>query len=249
MLLKLTRLAPALVIGLVFASPAYAQKGGNYQGYDKAKLPKAEEIEKEAEKLLGSAESQTAELEGFAKLTYKAIPSSMDEVLKQVGEKYKDQVPKGFDIDAALKQFGPQIQEALNKYLTEPEGWKFEALEDLKWKSKKIPKGEYKVSLVVDGEEIHDLILTQPESKDEKGKKIKAVAIPLHFKTDKKQTEPFAKLKFELKGIEDKKAGKTLSFDIMSEFFRSHQKATEAVKLDPPKDAPKKDEPKKDEGK
>ena len=237
---------PAIAVALLFASPAYAQKGGNYGGYDKAKMPKPEEIEKQAEEFLAKAETATAELEGFARITYKAIPSSPDEIAKQIGEKYKDQMPKGVDVDALLKQFGPQVQEALNKYLTEPEGWKFEALEDLKWKSKKIPKGEYKMSLVVDGEMMRDLILTQPEHEDDKGKKVKRIVIPLHFKPAKKQQDPFAKLKFDLAGVEDKKTKEVKSFDITAEFFRTESKTTEPVKLDPPKE---KKEPKKDDGK
>jgi len=260
MLLKLARLgAPAVLLTVIFSAPAYAQKGGanpgaQGQGYDKMKMPKPEEIEKQAEQLLASCETLTAELDGFCKITYKAIPSSQEEIAKLVGEKYKDQVPKGVDVDAALKQFGPQIQEALNKYLTEPDGWKFEALADLKWKSKKIPKGEYKISLEVDGEALKTMILTQPETTDEKGKKVKAVAIPLHFKIDKKQEQPFPKLKFEVTGVEDKKTKEVKSCDIQCEFFRTKSKTTEPVKLDPPKDAPKKDdskkdEPKKDEGK
>jgi len=248
---------PAIVIALLAATPVYAQKGGgggggnggNYQGYDKMKLPKPEEIQKQAAEFLAKAETATAELEGFTKITYKAIPSSTDEIGKQIGEKYKDQIPKGVDVDAALRQFGPQIQEALNTYLAEPEGWKFEALEDLKWKSKKIPKGEYKMSLVIDGEQLKDLILSQPEHADDKGKKVKAVQIPLHFKADKRQQDPFAKLKFELKGVEEQKTKDVKSFDVSCEFFRTSAKTTEPIKLDPPKDAPKKDEPKKDEGK
>jgi hypothetical protein len=251
MIVTLARLAPALALVALCAQPAFAQGGG---GGQMPKLPKPEEIEKQAKELLAQTETKTAELEGFVKITYKAIPSSTDEIGKLVGEKYKDQIPKGVDIDAALRQYGPQIQEALNKYLTEPEGWKFEALADLKWKSKKIPKGEYKISLDVDGEQLKTLILTQAETKDEKGKKIAAVAIPIHFKADKKQEEPFPKLKFDVKGIEDKKTKETKTFNIFCEFFRTSAKTTEPVKLDPPKDAkktePKKeDAPKKDEAK
>lgn len=234
--------APAVLLTALFATPALAQKNPNGM-----KLPSKEDIEKQAKELLGQSETKTAELEGFCKLTYKALPSSTDEIGKLIGDKYKDQIPKGVDIDAALKQYGPQIQEALNTYLTEPDGWKFEALVDLKWKSKKIPKGEYKVSLEVDGEELKTLILTQAETKDEKGKKVPAVAIPIHFKPAKKQQEPFAKLAFDVKGVEDKKTKDVKSFDVLCDFFRTEAKTTEVVKLDPSKE--KKDAPKKDENK
>lgn len=251
MLFRLARFAPAIALTALLAQPAFAQGGGG----GGMKLPKPEEIEKQAKEFLSQAETKTAELEGFVKITYKAIPSSTDEIGKLVGEKYKDQIPKGVDIDAALKQYGPQIQEALNKYLNEPEGWKFEAVVDLKWKSKKIPKGEYKISLEVEGEVLKTMILTQAETKDEKGKKVAAVAIPIHFKADKQHAEPFGKLKFEVKGVEDKKTKEVKSFDAFCEFFRTSAKTTEPIKLDPPKDvkkdAPKKDDsaPKKDESK
>ncbi len=239
------RLAPAVTLTALLVTPVFAQGGGGGM----PQMPKPEEIERQAREFLSQAETKTAELEGFVKITYKAIPSSTEEIGKLVGEKYKDRIPKGsgVDIDAALKQYGPQIQEALNKYLTEPEGWKFEAVVDLKWKSKKIPKGEYKMSLEVDGEAVKTLILTQAETKDEKGKKIAAVAIPIHFKADKKQEEPFPKLKFDVKGIEDKKTKEVKTFDVYTEFFRTSAKTTEAMKLDPPKDTAKKTEPKKED--
>jgi hypothetical protein len=256
MLLRLARaVAPAVLVAFAFSTPAHAQgKGGNNgnNGQNQQNIPKMptqDEIESAAKQLLGACETQTADLDGFAKLTYKAIPTSQDEILKLVGQKYKDKIGnnKNIDVDGLLNQFGPQIQEAMNKYLTEPEGWKFEALEDLKWKSWKIKKGEYKVSLEVDGEQLKALTLSQPETTDEKGKKVKAVSIPIRFKQVKKQNDPFGKLKFEFKGIEDKKTQKTLSFDVLSEFFRTQSKANDPIKLDPPKDAPKKDDAKKDD--
>ncbi len=253
MLLKLARIVPALFVALVFATPAYAQKGGGAGGnggQNAPKMPTKEEINTKIQELLKKCDTQTADLEGFGKLTYKAIPSSPEEVAKTLGDEYKAQLPKGADVEAFLKQYGQQIQDSLNEYLTTPEGWKFEAYEDLKWKSKKIPKGEYKVSLVCENETAKTIIFSQDEAKDDKGKKVKAVQLPVNFaKVEAKQEQPFAKLKFELTGVEDKKAGKTLSFDIHCEFFRTKVKTNEAVKLDPPKDAPKKDDAKKDDAK
>jgi hypothetical protein len=227
--------APALA--LLMASPVFAQGGGM------PAMPKPEEIQKKAQELLSKCETQTSELEGVCKITYKAIPSSSDEIGKLIGDEFKGKIPKDIDVDAALKQYGPQIQEAFNTYLTEPEGWKFEALVDMKWKSKKIPKGEYKVSLEVDGESLKSMILTQGE----KGKK-GAVAIPIHFKADKAQAEPFKKLKLTLVGNQDKKTQKTTTADVKAEFFRTPSKTTDVFKFDPPKDPPKdtpKDDPKK----
>jgi hypothetical protein len=246
MLLSSARLGlPAVLIAVVFTTPAFAQKGGNNGGnsgnnMNQPHIPKPEEIQAAAKDILSKCETQTAELEGMAKLTYKAIPSSMDEILKQVGEKYAGQVPKGYDVDALLKQFGPQITDAMNAYLTEPDGWSFVAAENLKWKSKKIPKGEYKVSLVVDGESLLKLVLSQPESKDEKGKTIKAVQIPINFSAVKKQQDPFPKLRFDLVAVQDKKTKDTNGFEIKTEFFRTSSHTGDPVKLDPPKDAPKK---------
>jgi hypothetical protein len=254
MLFKLARVLPALALALVVTTPAYAQRGGGGNGGQNlpngGKMPTKEEINAKVQELLKKCDTQTAELEGFGKLTYKAIPSSPDEVAKTLGDEYKAQLPKGVDIEAFLKQYGQQIQDSLNEYLTTPEGWKFEAYEDLKWKSKKIPKGEYKVSVVCENEVAAKIVFSQDETKDEKGKKKAAVQLPINFaKVEAKQEQPFAKLKFELTGVEDKKVGKTLSFDIHCEFFRTKVKTNEAVKLDPPKDAPKKDDAKKDDTK
>ena len=243
-----SRALGALLGVLLLVSPALAQGAGGGgklpPGYGQGNMPKPEEIKKQVTKVMNASETQTADLEGIAKITYKAIPTSPDEIGKTLGEQYKSQLPKGVDVDAAVKQFGPMIQDAMNTYLTEPEGWKFEALEDLKWKSKKVPKGEYKVSIEIDGEQVVHLNLTQGEA----GKK-GYVRIPIHFGAEKKQETPFAKLKFELKGITDKKTEKTTSFDLKAEFFRTLSKTKEAFKLEPSKEAKKPAEgAKKDEG-
>src|SRR5438132_1267878 len=93
---------------------------------------------------------KSAQTAHFARIP---VPTSVDEVAKTMGAEFKADA-KGVDIDQAMKTFGPQIESAFNNYCSEPEGWKFEAFEDLKWKSKKIPKGEYKISLTVEGESL-----------------------------------------------------------------------------------------------
>src|SRR2546423_2524103 len=70
MLLRLARLGvPAVLIAVLLASPAHAQgKGGGAAGQNPQnypKLPKPEEIEKQAQEFLSKADAQTAELEGF----------------------------------------------------------------------------------------------------------------------------------------------------------------------------------------
>ncbi len=90
------------------------------------------------------------------------------------------------------------------------------------------------MSLEIDGEQVVHMNLTQGEA----GKK-GAVRIALHFGPEKKQETPFAKLKFELKGITDKKTEKTTSFDVKTEFFRTLSKTKEPFKIEPSKDAAK----------
>jgi hypothetical protein len=241
------RLFLSAVIALGFSSPAFAQGRG---GQQMPKLPSPEEMEKKIGEFLDKCPTTSAELEGMCKLTYKEIPTSPDEIGKLIGEEYKNQIPKGVDIDAAMKQFQPQIQEALNKYLTEPKDWKFEALQDLKWKSKKIPQGVYKVTIQTDGENLNDLILvpnTDAKAGDKPKKGDASKPIPAHFKAVKKQDQPFDKLNFEFKSVPDKKKPDAVQFELWSKFFRTEAKTTDVFK--PQADAPKKDTPKKDDPK
>lgn len=243
---------------LATASPALAQGKGGPGGMN---MPKPEDIQKKVGEFLDKCDTVVAESEGFCKLTYKAIPTSPDEIMKTIGDEYKDKIPKGYNIDDFLKAYQPQIQEYLNTYLAEAKGFKFEAFQDLKWKSKKIPKGEYKVSLVAEGEELKSIVFLPSGAEPKPGEKPKKDAgknVPVHFK-GKQQKDPFAKLHFEFKKVEKKTDN---SFELFSQFFRTEGKTTDVFKpgeepkkddkdkKDAPKDDPaKKDAPKDDPAK
>lgn len=241
----------ALFVTLLAQGSAFAQgKGGNGNGGlpPNVKMPSKDEIAKKAKEILGKSETASCEIEGFAKFTYKAIPTSSDEVAKTFGEQYKAQIPQGVDIDSVLRQFGPQIQEAMDTYLTEPEGWKFEALADLKIGSKTVKKGEYKVTLTVEGEVLKSVLLTQGEEGKKPTASIRVNLAPQ--KADKKAGEQtYGKLKFAFEAVMAKGEA-TKDFHLDSEFFRTKSKSKEPFKpTEPKKEEPKKDEPKKDEPK
>jgi hypothetical protein len=260
--LALTTIAATFFAVLAFPSPALAQKGGGgmggnnganpgngYRPDQNKKLLTGDEVQQAAQNLFaGSSETQTAELEGLGRITYKAIPVNLDDVLKQLGQTLKDRLPSGTDPSVSMGQYRQQVVDGMNAYLTEPEGWKFEALDDLKWKSKKVAKGEYKLSLVTDGERIVMLVLTQAPPAVAEGKKPARAPEPLRvsFKKEKAEKTPFAKLKLEIKGITDKKTEKVSSFDVRAEAMSTPSKSSDPFKAEPPKEE-KKEEPKKDE--
>lgn len=209
---RLVRLSlAALVIAL--GAPAYAQGGGGggKGGFDPSKLPKPEEIKAKAKEYLEKAPEVTAEIDGIVKITYKQIPTDPKKIAEMLGKEYKDQA-KGFDIEAALKQYAPQIQETLNEVLRE--GGTFEAIAELKLKSKVIKKGSYKMGFEFDGEKPTRILLEIPGEK-------KPLGIPL----TSKQVPDLPEL--QIKCEQDKK--KKEKFVILVGFVRTVAKTAEFV--------------------
>ncbi len=231
----LVRVSVAL-LALAVAAPAHAQGGGGKGGFDPSKLPKPEEIKAKAKEYLSKAPDATAELEGVVKITYKQIPTSPEKIAQQLGKEYKDQA-KGFDIEAGLRQYAPQIQEVLNDVLKE--AGTFEALCDLKAKSKTIKKGSYKWGFEFDGEKPTAIVLQIPDEK--KPDVTKPLKISLTSTTCPDQPE----LKIEV--VQDKKKKEKFVLGIL--FLRSKAKTPDfEAKLEKAADA-KKEEPKKEEKK
>jgi hypothetical protein len=205
-----TRLA-AMAIVFALATPAFAQGGGGggggKGGFDPSKMPNKEEIKKKVKEYLEKAPSQTAELEGVAKVTYKQVPTDPKKIAESLGG--GKQMPAGADVEAGMKAYAPMIQEVLNEVLAD--AGTFEALTDIKIKSKTVKKGSYKMGIEFDGEKPSKIVLN-PGQKD-------AVSIPLTSKA----VEDLPEVKIEL--VADKKNNK--KFVIQLGFLKSLAKSAE----------------------
>src|SRR5262245_27321220 len=104
---------------LALAAPVVALPGG-YTGGEPTP-PKGDEVAKAAAELIIQVEDATTSLDGFAKITYKALLVSQDELQKKLVEKFKDRYPKNKDVAAAMKDFASQVQDAVAKALAEPD--------------------------------------------------------------------------------------------------------------------------------
>lgn len=157
------RLSAAL-IAAALATPAFAQgAGGGAGGIDPSKMPKPEEIKKKAKEFLEKAPEAKCELDGILKITYKAVPTDPKKIAEALGKDMgADAKAKQSDIEAGLKMYQNQIQEVLNDVLKE--AGTFEALCDIKIKSKTIKKGSYKFSLAFEGEKPVAMIV-DPDAK------------------------------------------------------------------------------------
>lgn len=216
--------ALALGIALVLhGAPAFAQGKGMSYGGNQPQPPKPEEVTKATLEILAGADAKTTELAGLAKITYKAVPS-FDDVMKKLADRFKPQLPK--DSSEVMQQYSPNITEGFEKFLSDGDGCKFEALADLKFKSSKLPKGEYHLSVLTDGSALKQLILTQGKQ-GEKG----YVEVKVSFDSGKKAKDSFGVFKLELKTFEKKGDKDTFQkFDVESELFRSSQKTSEPFK-------------------
>jgi hypothetical protein len=212
-------LAASFAACLVTPVLAQGDRSRGSDGFHERKLPSDETVAKKTQEILAQADEKTTEIEGLAKLTYKEIPTDPDELTKKVA------ALTGVEASLAVEKLGAKMDAALAKALTEAEGWKFEALVDLTWKSKKLPQGEYKVSLALEGGKLKALTLTQGE----RGKK-GFVEVTLPFAVDKNQKEPFSKLKLELRANADKKTPETASFALAGEFGRATFKCADACR-------------------
>ncbi len=226
------RLLPAAIL-LLATTPALAQQ----------RELTADEVEKIVKEAFATAESQTAEVEGVLKLTYKAIVSGPDDCAKRVGQYYR-QVNEGKRVniaeDVAIAKYREQSSAVWNKLVAEGAGFTFEALVDLDFNGKKVPKGEYHVVLGMEQDELRSLTLA-PSEKEKEKKKRPTVVIALP--AAQKNAELFPKLRFSFTEVTDKKTEKTIGYSLEAEFGKVVSKAKDPFK---PIADKKKDEATKD---
>ena len=220
-------LAPVIVLFL--AVPALAQQ----------RELTGDEVEKIVKEAFNTAESQTAEVEGVLKLTFKAIVSGPDDCAKRVGQYYR-QVNEGKRVniaeDVAIAKYREQAYAVWNKLVAEGTGFTFEALVDLDLKGKKLPKGEYHVVLGMEQDELRSITLASTE-KDKKKRVTVVIALP----AAQKNAELFPKLRFTFREVTDKKTEKLVGYALEAEFGKVLSKAKDPLKpLGEKKDEPKK---------
>jgi hypothetical protein len=229
----------AVLVALTLASPAFAQGGGGAgAGAGGMQMPKPEEIKKKAKEFLEKAPDATCELEGVLKITYKAVPTDPKKIAEALGKDLgAGAKAKQSDIEAGLKMYAPQIQEVLNDVCHE--AGTFEALCDIKVKSKTIKKGSYKFGFAFEGERPVAIVL-DPDAKK-----------PINIQLVSKGGEEYPEVKIE--AVQDKK--KKEKFFLTVAFVRTLAKSPDceakpdkstAKKDDKPADAPKPDDTKKE---
>jgi hypothetical protein len=113
-------------------------------------MPTREQIRERVLAVLAASPEETITVEGVCRITYKKVITDPQRVAQALGQQMGGQIPAGVDIDQYIRAYTPQITEMLNEFLAD--FGKFEALVDLKVKSKRIPRGEYRIGLVFEGE-------------------------------------------------------------------------------------------------
>lgn len=199
--------AALVMVAAASATPAFAQAP---PGIDPAQIEGMIKAE------LDKAPQKEIQIEGICKITYKEIPSDPAELVKN-NPQLQQYIPAGFNMDAMAKQYAPMIQEYLNKYLADIAT--FEAFVDLKFKSKKIPTGKYKMGLAftgadIEGAQIYGEGLEKP--------------IQIKFKTKVNPT-PSATLVIELEKNEKEEKKGVEAVDIVTTFAKSAGKSISPI--------------------
>jgi hypothetical protein len=231
-----------LALSLVLLLPAQARA---QQGIRELTGAEISQIVKDSLKAAGS---DSVELEGVAKLTWKPITEGTDALARRVGNYYAqvNEAKKiNLDRDAAAQKYRDQVQESFNQALEDSTDWKLELLVDAAWKGKKLPRGEYRVSPRFEGEQLKSLRLvalekpTEKPADDAKPEKPKKPPPPVvvSLDLDKKQTEPCPRLGMTLRAIADKKTGATTAFELDAVFAHTTSRTKEPLKIDKPRDA------------
>jgi hypothetical protein len=203
----------------------------------------SDDVEKIVKEAFTTAESQTAEVEGVLKLTYKGIVSGPDDCAKRVGQYYR-QINEGKRIniaeDVAIAKYREQSCAAWNKLVAEGTGFSFEALVELDFKGKKVPKGEYRVLLGMEQDQLRSVTFVSTEN-DKKKRTTVVIALP----AAQKNAELFPKLRFSFTEVKDKKTEKVIGYALEAEFGKVLSKSKDPLKgvAEKSKDEPKKDAP------
>lgn len=190
-----------VVGGALLAQDAHAQAP--------PRMPSREEIAERVRQVLQAAPSTTIELPGVCKITYKQVPTDPRRIAQTLGQQMGGGVPAGVDIDQYVKMYEPQVTELLNEALQDV--GKLEALVELKLKSKRIPPGEYKLSIICEGERPAALIISGDDLPNKR-------PVDIRFKTRGVELQP--ELKLEFKTPKDMEEGKE-KFDLLITFMRT----------------------------
>lgn len=214
MQLQTSRLLAVFVGGLSLSVVAVGVPEAHAQG-----MPSPDEIERRVREELDRVPDKTVEFEGLAKVTYKPIPTDPKEIIKN-NPQLAGQLPPNINIDAYIKQYEPQIQEYLNEYMKDIAT--FEALEDLKFRSKRIPKGKYQLGLEFVGAGIVGAVIS--------GEGLKK-PIAIRFKAG--ELDPPAKeLSIELETDEKEEKKGRQAFRIMTKFNRGQGGSASSIRKD-----------------
>ena len=164
-------------------------------------------------RVLEAAPSETIEIEGLVKLTYKKVPTNPQKIGEALGQDLGGAggggIPAGIDINQYMGMFENDIAEILNSFLED--FGTLEVKKELKVKSKTIPIGEHKVGLVFEGERPVALrIFNEDKEKLEK---------PIDIRLKTRSVDLQDELKIELKEPKKQKEGKE-KFEIVLSFLR-----------------------------
>jgi len=213
--------------GLLAAALAFGATGALAQGMPPGGMPTNEEIRQRIEegiaRVVEAAPEAEVEIEGIVKITYKQIPTNPEEVAELLGQELGQggQVPQGVDVDQMLNMYQGQITEVLNEHMRHL--GTFEALVDLKVKSKDIPTGEWEFGIEFDGERPIALVI-RGEDLPRRGR-----PIPIRLKT--RGVDMQDRLTLELDEPDEQEEGEE-EFDIVLAFLRFMAKTKSEIERD-----------------
>lgn len=209
-----TLLSAVLATEVLAQNPPPGGGGGLPPGF---KMPSREEIRAQVQAVVAASDEETIEIEGVIKIKYKKVPTDPNEVAKALGKQMTggQALPPG--AEGMIKQFEPMIAEVLNESLGDI--GKLEAKVELKLKSKRIPVGEWKIGLQVEGERPVALLITGDELNGGK---------PVELRLKTRAVDPQPHLKIEFKTPKDMPAGNE-KFDLQLTFMRFEAKGKTKV--------------------
>jgi hypothetical protein len=170
------------------------------------KIPSREEVAARIRQVLQASPDEHIEIPGVCRITYKKVPTDPQVIAQRLGQQLGGQVPAGVNIDQYIRMYQPQITEVLNETLADL--GKFEALVELKMKSKRIPVGEWKLGMQFDGERPMALIISGD-----------GLERPIEVRLKTRPVDMTPELKIEFKTPRNMREGHE-EFELQLEFMR-----------------------------
>lgn len=213
----------ALLSAFLATAPVQAQGGGlppGFGGFDKSAILKR--IKEALPQVIENAPEETLELKGVVKITYKKIPTDPKKVGEALGKDLGGKVlPPGIDINQYIGMFEGEITAILNDALKDV--GTFEALVELKIKSKTVPVGEHRFGIKFEGERPVALVIFNAD----KTKLKKPIEIRLKTRSIDLQEELTIKIKEPKK---QKKGKEKFKLELAFMRFKARSKSDAKVK-------------------